>query len=582
MVLIQINPTKILTSGDVKQAKTFIGQAKSQMEILKKFMNFQELSQGIRKIWLNQRTYIECKKVYDYQECKIHVIPPNIKKESESLNERCFFIIFATESGNEAVLWDLCKDRPLSPKGATLEEARALILEFDNHEDIEAVCPDTDHHYWDIGPLPDEEDCPLMLPTYVDDSFDMAIGYKWAFTFLYPSIITWDVLGMESSVEWDLNYIGESPLPYPLKKLMGGQEEDAEKASYESVFLARAARDDGLLSTFETMTGCVWPEEPETEIIRFFNFWHPFFWYSLKDTQGIYANLSSYGHGIKINDSWDSKYTEWDNESFSITKQSRVLKTSGIATKTVNKKIESVIFEYVNVCLKKDDFGETMCDASIYDKEEYFRIYEAGKIELDNSRKTILDGTNAYRAAVGTHEIVFNSVLSESAQRHANDMATIADDHPELFGHQGTDGTLPPERITDAGYFRWIDINLWGYLISENCTFNYDSDNPEQTALIDWANSPDHYANMINSDTSEMGIGYAESEHGAHVFVQNFGKIDNRFPGFSPFDTTALKEYVDQNFIFDPIKETSLLPKIYMVGSMELTSEQLQQIQEGE
>jgi len=66
---------KILLSGDKTVAKDFMGQAQSQMEILKQEMSFQKLKQGIRKVWLYKNVSIECKKIFDYQECRIWVEP---------------------------------------------------------------------------------------------------------------------------------------------------------------------------------------------------------------------------------------------------------------------------------------------------------------------------------------------------------------------------------------------------------------------------------------------------------------------------------------------------------------------------
>jgi hypothetical protein len=75
MVLIRIDPTKILVGGDKNKAETFIGQAKSQMELLKNQMSFQNLKQGVRRLWLNNDVFVECVKCFNYQECKIWARP---------------------------------------------------------------------------------------------------------------------------------------------------------------------------------------------------------------------------------------------------------------------------------------------------------------------------------------------------------------------------------------------------------------------------------------------------------------------------------------------------------------------------
>ena len=75
------------------------------------------------------------------------------------------------------------------------------------------------------------------------------------------------------------------------------------------------------------------------------------------------------------------------------------------------------------------------------------------KYLLTQTMKDIFDGTNQYRVDNDVDILVLNSVLSESAQRHANDMASIIDTNTGAVGHDGTDGSAPDGRIADAGYF---------------------------------------------------------------------------------------------------------------------------------
>lgn len=91
MGVIKINPTKILFGGDVTLAKDFIGQAKSQMDILLQDLSFQKLKQGIRRIQPYNNVTIECRKVFDYQECRIYVEPKPV--ESSSTSEPIYFYV---------------------------------------------------------------------------------------------------------------------------------------------------------------------------------------------------------------------------------------------------------------------------------------------------------------------------------------------------------------------------------------------------------------------------------------------------------------------------------------------------------
>ena len=71
MVLKEINPIKSITLCDKIKAETFIGQLKSQMNILLQDMAFQNLSQGIRRVRLFKDVFVQCTKVFNYQECQI-------------------------------------------------------------------------------------------------------------------------------------------------------------------------------------------------------------------------------------------------------------------------------------------------------------------------------------------------------------------------------------------------------------------------------------------------------------------------------------------------------------------------------
>lgn len=564
--MIRINPTKILVSGDKLEARKYTAQAKKQMNILLQDMAFQNLKQGIRRVEFGNIKII-CKKIFNYQECSIYA--PIVGAEEETI--RYFIVIFSTGSGKEAVAWDLINDEVLIEK-----ESLSDIQEKLDSEGIEytvAEYPMSDAHVWTVSYPNDEHDSPVILPNYLHGYYGASIGYEWYATYLYPSSFTYDHLGNTDTISWELDYVNESPLPYPNKTVIATgdpNDEDDEKSSYISTFQGRVDTSSSLTSEFESLTGVTWPG---IDVWRYMQFWHPFFWYSIKDEQGSYQRLSSYGRGIQLSDTWADG--EW-NPDGTLAKSSLTWQSGGIVT----NEEESLIFEYVSVCHKfVDTYGSGMCDTDLSTLDEYFRMYEHGKVELSSLKQQILDGANAYRTAEGTHELVFNSVLSEAAQRHARDMATTASGNGVLaIGHTGTDGSTPDDRITDAGYFQWIEKASWGYKIGENVAYTNASD-AAASALTLWENSPPHWANMIDEDYSEIGIGVVLSEDGTYVFVQNFGKVDHRYPGFSPFNPENLKAYVDDNFDFDPANEDTRQPEMYLVGSIEITDVQLKRLQ---
>lgn len=76
--MIGTSRTKILVGGNKTQAQNFIGQALSQMEILLKQMSFGSRNQGVRRLWLSNKVYVECRKCFGYQECRIWVEPERV------------------------------------------------------------------------------------------------------------------------------------------------------------------------------------------------------------------------------------------------------------------------------------------------------------------------------------------------------------------------------------------------------------------------------------------------------------------------------------------------------------------------
>lgn len=104
-------PTKILVGGNQTAAKRFIGPANSQMEILKNQMSFQNLSQGVRRVWLYDDVYVECIKCFNYQECKIWVRP--VEREVKEEFAPVIILIISTPSEDRAFSWDLLNNRLL-------------------------------------------------------------------------------------------------------------------------------------------------------------------------------------------------------------------------------------------------------------------------------------------------------------------------------------------------------------------------------------------------------------------------------------------------------------------------------------
>ena len=110
----------------------------------------------------------------------------------------------------------------------------------------------------------------------------------------------------------------------------------------------------------------------------------------------------------------------------------------------------------------------------------------------------IVAGVNANRRANGQGALRFSQELSQAAMRHACDMSING-----FFGHNGTDGSDPFNRVRAVGYGPCLAAeNLaWGYPRSEQI-------------ISGWMNSSGHRSNMLHPRASEVGIGITDGAKG--------------------------------------------------------------------
>jgi len=151
----------------------------------------------------------------------------------------------------------------------------------------------------------------------------------------------------------------------------------------------------------------------------------------------------------------------------------------------------------------------------------------------------VIEGTNQVRQSQGLPPLRYNPLLEQSAQAHSDAMA--ADD---FFSHDNpTTGTSPSDRITAAGY---------GWQANgENIAIG----NLTAASVVEgWVNSPDHYANMINSGFTEIGIGIATSPTDATVtyWTQNFGNQFDNYPVVLNHEAYSTTETTVDGYAYAP------------------------------
>lgn len=122
---------------------------------------------------------------------------------------------------------------------------------------------------------------------------------------------------------------------------------------------------------------------------------------------------------------------------------------------------------------------------------------------------------NETRAKAGAKPLSFDGELLDSSDSHSAWM-----DQTDTFSHTGANGSSAGARMTSAGY-GW---QSWG----ENIAYVSGGMNEATVQKLHdmLVKSPGHYANLVNSNFEEIGIGLKEGTINGYdvVFVtQNFG-----------------------------------------------------------
>ncbi len=131
---------------------------------------------------------------------------------------------------------------------------------------------------------------------------------------------------------------------------------------------------------------------------------------------------------------------------------------------------------------------------------------------LEGTRRDgVFAAVNTYRVEEELTPYAMNQELSDAAQVHAQDMACN-----QLFEHTGSDGSTPQDRVEEVGYTAIVTENIYG----SNPPLS-----PEE--VKEWwrldTEEPAHGENLISTEYTEIGIGYAFFEDfGYYVVV--FGK----------------------------------------------------------
>jgi uncharacterized protein YkwD len=130
--------------------------------------------------------------------------------------------------------------------------------------------------------------------------------------------------------------------------------------------------------------------------------------------------------------------------------------------------------------------------------------------EPSQSAISLVELTNGARATAGSPALQASSALMRAAQLQAEQMATA-----RQMAHTLPSAPYPTmeDRLNAVGY-RWQSAG-------ENIAAGYAT---AAQAMSGWMDSPDHRANILNTNFTELGTGYAIDATGRPYYVQVFGR----------------------------------------------------------
>ena len=127
-------------------------------------------------------------------------------------------------------------------------------------------------------------------------------------------------------------------------------------------------------------------------------------------------------------------------------------------------------------------------------------------IELSAEEKRSLDLHNAKRRAKNLKPFCVNTLLTEAARAHAQDMIDR-----DYFAHDSPEGKTPTDRLTQVGYII-REFSYW--TIGENIAWGSGELGAPDNIFKAWMNSEGHRHNILNKDFRQIGIGMSRGDFG--------------------------------------------------------------------
>jgi uncharacterized protein YkwD len=146
--------------------------------------------------------------------------------------------------------------------------------------------------------------------------------------------------------------------------------------------------------------------------------------------------------------------------------------------------------------------GSTCCGAG--------QICVGNQCWADDEEMAFLTLINQYRSQNGKSALSLNTKLGRASELHSQDQAA-----GDFSGHTGSNGSTPEQRIVAQRYqYSWSGENVFWSI----------PDGSASAAFTWWKGSPDHNANMLSANFTEIGIGRAHrAANNRWFWTTNFG-----------------------------------------------------------
>ncbi len=180
--------------------------------------------------------------------------------------------------------------------------------------------------------------------------------------------------------------------------------------------------------------------------------------------------------------------------------------------------------------------------SGIFPIENYLALVPSNALTASVVPSDVATLTNTNRIEKGLPALTINPLLSQAAQRKAEDMAQHS-----YYAHISPDGKSPLYWLQQVGYKY---LNAGENLVIDRTT--------SEDAVSAWMNSPDHRENILRPQFTEFGIGVAEGVYDGQptiFIVQEFG---TPYPLSAPALRTPPKPIV----AVEPLKKTQLITNI--------------------